>query len=291
MPPDPYIDPLKVYIGPKGPFYLHTSPEVHMKKLLQYGCERIFQICKAYRVEELEEIHSIEFTMLEWYRKGMYEEAMDEAEELVRHAASVLPAKEEKLFNRPFRVYELEDLFIEIAGINPFPLSRDELFDSMKSKRFAGIDGQDTWNDLFFKLFIQEVEPRITGQMPYFVKGWPSSISTMAKEKKGTDKVERFELYMSGVEIANGYTELLDPEKQRKRFAIDNKERKRLSKDTFDVDEGFLDALSNIKGTYAGVSIGVDRLLMVLLGKAEIGEVMVHRFSPSEIGRAMNRKR
>jgi elongation factor P--(R)-beta-lysine ligase len=177
----------------------------------------------------------------------------------------------------PFKVYELEELFFEISGINPFKLNRDELFQAMKSKDFTGIDGKDDWNSLFFKLFIQEIELKIVEKAPYFIKDWPLSVSTMAK-KKDVNKVERFELYINGVEIANGYTELLNPEEQRNRFVIDNKERARLGKKTFKSDEEFLKALSKVEGPCTGVSIGVDRLLMVLLDKEKIDDVMIQRF-------------
>lgn len=276
-PPDPYIDPLTVYIGNKGPYYLHTSPEMHMKKLLQFGYERMFQVCKVYRIEETEEIHSTEFTMLEWYRKGKYTEAMEEVENLVRYVSDKLRNAREGQFKESFVVYDLEGLVAGMSGLDPFLFDRNGLFDAMKSIGFAGIDDRDTWNDLFFKFFIQVVEPKITGSAPYFIKDWPSSISTMAK-RKGSNKVERFELYMNGMEIANGYTELLDPEEQRNRFAVDNAERKRLGKKTFELDEGFLEALSKTEGFYAGVSVGVDRLLMALLEQGKIDDVMINRF-------------
>lgn len=276
-PPDPFIDPLKVFIGEKGPYYLHTSPELNMKKLLQVDKERIFQICKVFRVEELEEIHSIEFTMLEWYMKGTYGDAMNEAKELIQFIVNRLFYEEHERYFKDWPVYDLETLFVEKTGINPFALDREGLFSALTQKGFKGINVQDDWNDLFFKLFIQEVEESIRSDVPYFIKDWPLSISTMA-ERKGTMKVERFELYIDGCEIANGYTELLNAAEQRKRFEKDNATRRRLGKETFPVDEQFLNALSKASGPYTGVSIGVDRLLMVLLHKKTIDEVMVNRF-------------
>jgi elongation factor P--(R)-beta-lysine ligase len=277
VPPDPYIDPLKVNVDGKALGYLHTSPEMHMKKLLQFRHERIFQMCKVFRAEEFEEIHSIEFTMLEWYREGTYIQAMEEVEELIRFVAGRLYKDGKDSFRIPFKVYELEELFFEVSGINPFKLNRDQFFQAMESKGFSGIDEKDDWNGLFFKLFIQEIEPKIVEKAPYFIKNWPLSVSTMAK-KKDTNKVERFELYINGVEIANGYTELLNPGEQRDRFIIDNKERQRLGKKTFESDEEFLKALSRVEGPCTGVSIGVDRLLMVLLDKEKIDDVMIQRF-------------
>lgn len=266
-PPDPHIDPLEVFIGGRGPSYLHTSPELYMKKLLQYGTEFIFQICKVYRVEEFEEVHNVEFTMLEWYRRGTYKDAMEETAQLVE----LVTGKK-----RPYTIYDLEHLITDLTGINPFRHDRDEFYKALKGKGFMGIDEKDTWNDLFFKLFIQEVEPELDQGKPYFLVDWPMSISTMAK-RKGLNKVERFELYINGLEIANGYTELLDPAEQRERLVVDNKERERLGKKTFEIDENFIEALSPLEGPYTGVSLGIDRLLMVMLGKNTINEVLIDR--------------
>jgi lysyl-tRNA synthetase class 2 len=274
--PDPNIEPLKVYIDDKGPFFLHTSPEMGMKKLL-HGHERIFQVCKVYRVEEHEEIHNTEFTMLEWYREGTYLDAMIEVEDLVSYVVDHFPTADRSRFTRPWQIYDLAELFIKETDINPFEFDREALFLGMQGKGFMGIDHKDTWNDLFFKLFIQEVEPRIPKEAPYFIKDWPLSVSTMAK-RKDANRVERFELYINGLEIANGYTELLDASEQKQRFKRDNNERRASGKQTFAIDEEFLKAIGGLQGPYAGVSIGVDRLLMVFLGKKHISDVLVQRF-------------
>jgi len=275
--PDPNIEPLKVYINDKGPFFLHASPEMGMKKLL-HGHERIFQVCKVYRIEENEEIHNTEFTMLEWYRKGTYLDAIDEVVDLISYVVDHFPTADGSCFTRPWKVYDLAELFIKETDINPFKLDREALFLGMQRKGFMGIDHKDTWNDLFFKLFIQEVEPRIPKEAPYFIKDWPRSVSTMAK-RKDAHRVERFELYINGLEIANGYTELLDASEQRQRFVKDNSERKASGKQTFVIDEELLDVLGKLQGPYAGVSIGVDRLLMVLLGKERIADVLIDRLT------------
>ena len=272
-PPDPNIDPLEVFIGDKGPFYLHTSPEMGMKKLLPAGHKRIFQICKVYRTEEFDEIHSTEFTMSEWYREGTYVEAIKETNDLISYVAAGLPAEGNQSYRKGFAIYELEKLFTEKTGINPFGLARDELFEAMRAKGFSGINDGDDLSSLFFKLFIQEIEPAMPKELPYFITGWPTLISTMAKVKdENSSQVERF-----GLEIANGYTELLDPAIQMKRFADDNSQRKKLGKVTFGVDDEFLFSLGELTGSYAGVSVGVDRLLMVLLEKDFINEVIPGR--------------
>ncbi len=271
-PPDPHIDPLEVFEDGRGPLYLHTSPEMHMKRLLSCRVERIFQICKVYRIEEFKDVHNTEFTMLEWYKSGTYEDAMEETEELVKHC--FLDA--DHMYTEKFIVFDLQELIFETTGINPFGLECDGLYDELVKKQFSGIDKNDDWNGLFFKLFIQEIEKVLPSDRPFFIKDWPLSISTMAK-KKDAGKVERFELYMNGLEIANGYTELLDPAEQKERFFRDNAERIKLGKKTFELDTDFIDALSRLKGSYTGVSLGVDRLLMVLMGKNTIDEVLVDK--------------
>lgn len=277
--PDPNIEPLQVSINDKGTFFLHTSPEMGMKKLLHQGHERIFQICKVYRVEESTEVHNTEFTMLEWYREGTYLDAMQEVEELIAFVVGMLPVEDRNRFVKPWKVYELSELFIEMTGINPFELKRNELFLTMRSDGFRGIDERDTWNDLFFKLFIQEVEPKIPQEAPYFIKDWPLSVSTMAK-RKDASRVERFELYVNGLEIANGYSELFDITEQEKRFERDNAERKASGKQTFSIDGEFLAVLGMLRGPFSGVSIGVDRLIMALLGRERIEDVLINRVIP-----------
>jgi elongation factor P--(R)-beta-lysine ligase len=255
-PPDPHIDPVAVYIGEKGPYYLHTSPEMSMKKLLVLGGSRIFQICKVYRVEELEEVHNTEFTMLEWYREGSYVEMMDEVADLVETVAARIGAVDMERFRRPHKVYTVRELCFEILGFDPLSLDRQGFLDGLRQSGFAGVDEEDTWNDLFFKVLIQETEGRIKTDRPCFVKDWPAAISTMAK-RIDENRVERFELYVDGLEIANGYTELTDACEQRDRFERDNAERRRRGKRTFQIDEPFLQALAGLKGSYAGVSVGV----------------------------------
>jgi lysyl-tRNA synthetase class 2 len=279
-PPDPYIEPLEVYVGRSGPYYLHTSPEMGMKKLVALGHERIFQICKAFRVEEFEEHHAIEFTMLEWYMGGTYLEAMEETTELVRRLGRALGATAEGMAGGRFKVRELKALFLETAGVDPFPLDRDALASAMKERGFRGTAPADTWEDLFFLLFVNEVEPRIRahGAAPCFIKDWPASLTAMAKKKDGYT-VERFELYMNGLEVANGYTELLDADDQRARLSRDNEARARRGMRVFPPDEQFLDALGRIRGPIAGVSVGVDRLLMALFGKERIGQVLQDRLT------------
>jgi lysyl-tRNA synthetase class 2 len=279
-PPDPCIEPLEAYVGGSGPYYLHTSPEMGMKKVVALGHEKVFQICKVFRVEEFQELHAIEFTMLEWYLPGTYLEAMEETEGLVRSVGRALGAPCADAVAGRFDVYDLKALILDAAGLDPFSLDRDALFTAMKERGIQGLGPRDAWEDLFFLLFVQKVEPRMRrlSEAPCFIKDWPASLTAMAK-RKDDHTVERFELYMKGLEIANGYTELLDPREQRERLLRDNAVRAQRGMRTFQPDEELLDALGRIRGPVAGASVGIDRLLMALLGRERIGEVLTDRFA------------
>lgn len=273
-PPDPFIEPVKAFAAEKGPFFLHTSPEVGMKKLLPFY-PAIFQICKTYRVEELDELHNTEFTMLEWYMKGTYDDAILELSRLVSHVAdSVAPSAAQPLKEK-WASFTLEAVFVEKTGINPLDMNRTSLFAAMKEKGFL-VSAADGWDDLFFMLYVQEVEPWLHDLDAAIVRDWPLWLSSMAK-MKDESKVERFEFYVRGLELANGYTELLDVEEQRDRFVRDNKKRMLQGKQVFPLDLELLDALSKIDGPISGVSVGLDRLLMVLLQKDRIEEVLPYR--------------
>jgi lysyl-tRNA synthetase class 2 len=281
-PSDPYIEPLKVHVGERGPYYLHTSPEIGMKKVLASGTNRIFQICKVFRVEEFEEHHSVEFTMVEWYRPGTYRETMAETMDLIRSVGRATGTTGDVLeyLRRPWGTYRIGELFLELVGFDPLPLSLEDLRSAIKRQGLGGMGPGEGWADLFFRLLVQEIEPRLVNRegSPYFVIDWPAILTAMAA-RRDDHTAERFELYMKGLEIANGYTELLEPEEQRRRIAADNEQRRIQDKHGYDPDEEFLQALGRISGPVSGVSVGIDRLMMVLLEKESISGVLPDRFS------------
>jgi lysyl-tRNA synthetase class 2 len=279
-PADPYIEPLSVLVDHRGPYYLHTSPEVAMKKLLAKGADKIFQICKVFRVEEFEEVHNVEFTMVEWYRPGTYEDTMTEVEELVCCTAAGLERESRHNSSTPWKRFYVKDLFVEYVGFDPLVLSCEDLLAEMGRCGFKGLHGDLSWEDLFFIALIQKIEPAMETKRlnPYFIIDWPASITAMAK-KKDPYTVERFELYMEGLEIANGYSELVSSIEQRSRIAEDNGKRQKCGKTVFEPDETFLHALDQISGPVSGVSVGIDRLLMALCGKSKISEVLLDRFT------------
>jgi len=274
--PEAHIDPLQVRLGSQETYYLHTSPEMSMKKALVCGHDRIFQICKVFREEELDEIHSIEFTMLEWYGRGTYTEGMELLADLVRYVAAALGGIGGERFAGPWRTCDLASLFEATVSVNPFGLSRRQFLEALRQGGFGGVDESDSWNDLFFKVLIQEIEPAVKAKTLCYLIDWPLSISSMAR-RKGNDRVERFELYVDGLELANGYTELLDKAEQKERFTMDLAERERRGKPVFKTDEQFLEAISQLRGPYFGVSVGLDRLLMAILEESSIDAVLVDR--------------
>jgi len=246
--------------GREHRWFLHTSPEFFMKRLIWLGAERIFQIGKVFRSAELTPLHQVEFTMVEWYRVGGdFKKGMEEVERIVREGAQEFGVKEVAYRGRRVSLIEFERLtvneaFREFARVNPF--NREEV------KRVAGEEDYET---AFFKLLVEKVEPGI-GELPrpVFLYGYPEEFSAMAAVKGGV--AERFELYIAGVELANGYTELTGYEEYLEKFR---------KKGQCALDTGFLELLKERPlPECEGVALGFDRLLMLLTGKENLEEVI-----------------
>ncbi|OMH40603.1 amino acid--tRNA ligase-related protein [Desulfurobacterium indicum] len=258
--PDDNVDNVESYFrefsGKKYQFFLHTSPEFFMKRLIWHGADRIFQICKVFRDGEIGFLHNVEFTMVEWYRKGgSYYDGMRETEEIVRKAyenAKEIGFKPD--FSPVFEKITVEEAFREFAGIDVF----DENEVIAKTKF-------DNYEDAFFYLLVDKVEKGLLKiDSPVFLYDYPEKFSAMAKIENG--KAERFELYIGGVEIANGYSELTDYESYIKKF---------LKKGGRAVDKGFLKLLKEKPlPKCEGVALGFDRLLMKVAGKESIRQVI-----------------
>jgi lysyl-tRNA synthetase class 2 len=246
--------------GREHRWFLHTSPEFFMKRLIWLGAERIFQIGKVFRSGEITPLHQVEFTMVEWYRvREDFRKGMEESERIVREGAEEFGVSEivyrgKRVKLEKFERLTVEEAFREFAEVNPF--DREEV------KRVAGENDYET---AFFKLLVERVEPGI-GELlnPVFLYGYPEEFSAMAVVKEGV--AERFELFIAGVEIANGYTELPDYESYLKKFK---------KKGECAVDKGFLELLKKKPlPECEGVALGFDRLLMLLTGKERIEEVI-----------------
>lgn len=238
--------------------HLATSPELEMKKLLAAGCERIFQVARAFRAGERGERHSPEFTLLEWYAAGEdYRDLMAATEGLVAAAAAVLEgegvATRLGAWPRPFTRLCVDDAFARWAGWRP-SLAFDE--------------------QRFFGDFVERVEPRLAALGAVFLADWPAPAGALARRKPGDPAVcERVELVLDGVEICNGFSELVDAREQEARFERDNAERARRGREAYPIDRAFLDALASGVPPCAGNALGIDRLLMALTGSRRLADV------------------
>lgn len=266
---DPLLDPVRAGLDipgrPAAEFFLQTSPEFAMKRLLAAGSGAIYQLGKAFRNGETGSRHNPEFTLLEWYRPGFTLAAlMDEVDALAGAVLGTAPA----------RRITYSDLFMEHLAIEPLAAECDALRDLARDRldtTFAS-DNPDYWLDL---LFSHCIEPQL--QAPVFITHYPPSqaaLAQLAADDRGRTVALRFELVARGMELANGYQELTDAGEQRRRFAADQARRRAEGLPVHPVDERFLAALEHGLPACAGVALGFDRLLMLKTGSKHISEVI-----------------
>jgi len=301
---EPHLKPFEVELlapdGSRARRYLHTSPEFAMKKLLVAGEPLIFQLTHAFRNAEGSDHHQPEFTMLEWYRAGAdYREIMADCEALMQDVARAcgIPAyRRRDSVCDPFQGCErltVAEAFRRHAGLDlasvwpgggdagdgsgalsdpaPDPAPLEAL------ARAAGIrtDAGDGWDDLFFRIFLERIEPRLGQGRPTILMDYPPHMAALARLRPGPpDVAERFELYVCGVELANAFSELTDAKLQAARFRNDQAERRRLYGSEVPVDPDFLAALEHGMPAAAGIALGVDRLAMLAAGAARIEDVL-----------------
>ena len=257
------------------PSFLNTSPEFSMKRLIAAGSGSIYQITPAFRQNEQGQRHNSEFTLLEWYRLNFDHHAlMGEVNSLVRFVA------EDFLKLGRSHFFSYQDAMIKFADIDPFTATNEELkAATIKSGIDAvGMDdaSTDTWLDL---LMSQVVEKNLPENCPVFIYDYPSTQAALSKIRKGTpDVAERFELYINGMELANGFHELSDAKEQEERFHKDQAKRKEQGLQGIPADYNLIAALKHGLPECAGVAIGVERLLMVLTGAEHINEVLTFPF-------------
>ena len=274
---DPNIESLETATGGRGHF-LHTSPEFPMKRLLASGSGDIFQVCRVFRGSESGSRHNPEFTMLEWYRLGMdMHGLMDEVESLVRHLCgpqAPLPRS---------RRLPYAELVAEVTGLYPLVAGEDEIVAVLDSHGVpvpeSSISDRQSLLDL---LIATVVEPALDPNEPLFVYHFPAHQAALARVCPNDPRVaERFELFLGGMEIANGFHELDDAAEQRRRFLADNERRRVLGRPEMPIDERLLAALECGLPACSGVALGIDRLLMHIVGADHIREVLTF-----DVGRA-----
>ena len=261
--PEAHIDALQA-----DDWFLQTSPELCMKRLLAAGYERIFQICRCWRSGERGRFHHPEFTMLEWYRSGAaYTQLMADCELLVKAVAvavgspEVIPRGESRVqLQLPWERLTVRDAFGRYTSLSMEEALADDRFD---------------------ELMVTAIEPELGIGTPTFLCDYPAQHAALARLKADDPTVaERFELYIGGIELANGFSELTDPDEQRRRFDAEESLRRSQGRAPYPEPVRFLEALSQMPAS-AGIALGLDRLVMVLLDAATIDEVVA--FTPEEL--------
>ena len=259
---DPYLESLEVDCG-GDTHYLQTSPEYHMKRLLAAGSGDIFQLCKSFRKDETGRLHNPEFMMLEWYRLGFDDGAlMDEIDLLIQRVLKCEPA----------RRLSYNESFQQFLGLDLDSPLTVENFKAIASQQ--NLNAPDWGNDRdawLLYLFSEVIEPEL--QEPTFIYDFPATQASLARLKPN-GKAGRFELYIQGIELANGFWELSDPLEQQKRFEENQRVRAAKKLQKRPIDFLLLEALKSGLPGCAGVALGVDRLMMLALGKKSIKEVM-----------------
>jgi lysyl-tRNA synthetase class 2 len=249
-------------------FYLQTSPEYAMKRLLAAGSGSIFQIARVVRDDEMGRHHNPEFTLLEWYREGFDEhQLMDEVDAFMQQMLQCETADR----------ISYQQLFMNYLKVDP--LTREglaQLETQLRAHNLGNIVDQITDTDTWLQLAMSHlIEPRIGIERPCFVYNFPASQAALARVSVEDPRVaRRFELYFGGVELANGFYELTDAAAQAQRFDADNQARELLGKPRSPADTRLLAALGSGMPACAGVALGLDRLLMLKTGASHIDEVL-----------------
>ena len=249
--------------------YLQTSPEYAMKRLLASGSGPIYQICKAFRDGEVGRRHNPEFTLLEWYRPGLgYLDLMSEVTALARVGLQMPHLAEERVTYR--------DAFQRELALDPLSASDAEVVsvarDRVPGARRLDLDSREAWLDLILSALI---EPTLGADKLTYLYEYPAGQAALARLDPTDARVaQRFELYHQGVELANGFSELTVAKEQRERLLADNQLRRGRAEEELPLDERFLACLAAGMPACSGVALGLDRLLMLLLGQTSLDQVI-----------------
>jgi lysyl-tRNA synthetase class 2 len=261
--PEAHIDAI-----PADGWFLHTSPELCMKRMLAAGYPRLFQISRCWRKGERGRLHLDEFTLLEWYRtRSDYRHLMEECEALIPYVATAVGLGERITyrgqaidFSRPWERIAVGEAFHRYASLS--------MAEALQSDRFD-------------ETMVQEIEPHLGVGKPTFLYDYPAERAALARLREDDRSVaERFELYIGGLELANAFSELVDAREQRDRFVREEAYRRSQGRTPYPTPDKFLDELRHMPPS-AGIALGVDRLVMLLLDAASIDEVVA--FTPEEL--------
>ena len=272
--------------GDRAPLYLRTSPEFSCKKLLAAGEERMFEYARVFRNRERGALHHPEFTLIEWYRaRERYEAVMRDCIEIVRAAAEAAQTRVLSFRGRiadPFAepqkitVAEAFERHAEIDLLATIPKGEPDRETFARQAEAAGVRlfPDDSWSDMFSRVMIEKIERHLGADRPAILYEYPAPEAALARAKPGDPRVcERFELFVCGVELANGFGELTDAAEQRRRFAAAMTEKERLYGERYPLDEDFLTALAAMPEA-SGCALGLDRLVMLATGAGRIDQVL-----------------
>jgi lysyl-tRNA synthetase class 2 len=261
--PEAHIDAVA-----SGRYYLQTSPELCMKQLLAAGYTRIFQICKCFRSKERGRQHLPELTMLEWYRaEGNYHDLMDDCQDLIGFVA-------EKTIGSNLLRYQGQSIALTAPWTK---LTVHEAF-----HQYASMTVEEALaRDCFEEVMVNDIEPHLGTTGPVFLYDYPAALGALARLNPENNRVaERFELYVAGIELCNGFSELTDPVEQRRRFESEQKIRQSMNRPVYPMPQKFLASLSDMPAA-CGNALGIDRLVMLFADITHIDEVVA--FTPEEL--------
>ncbi len=270
--------------GRASRLYLHSSPEFAAKKLLAAGEERIFSLAHVFRNRERGALHHPEFTMLEWYRaRESYRRLFDDCSRLLAAAATAADTAHLRFRSAladPHAAPEIlavAEAFARYAGIDllqTYDATRCDARALAEQAVKLGLRvADDTWPDLFSKIFSEKIEPKLGHGRATLLVDYPAPLAALAQLREDRRFAERFELYVCGVELANGFGELTDAAEQRRRFEAAMAERQRIYGEAYPIDEEFLAALAAMPPA-CGVALGFDRLVMLASGAQRIEDVL-----------------
>lgn len=263
---DRYMRSMTAKVSSNQSGFLQTSPEYAMKRLLAAGSGSIYQICKAFRQDEVGAKHNPEFSMLEWYRVGFnHMQLMDEVHELIE---CVLGKRQQERLS-------YQQAFIEFLGIDPLSINDGELEQFARTNLGLLPDGLER-DDYLSLLFEDKIEPQLgLNDSICFIYDYPASQAALARISDTDPRVaHRFELYIEGIELANGFYELADSNQQLERFKADNRWRVQNNLSEIAIDQHFIEALEHGLPECSGVALGLDRLLMIKLATNNICDVI-----------------
>ncbi len=266
--------------GTRHDLWLNTSPEFAMKRLLAGGMGPIFQLARVWRNGEASPLHAPEFTMLEWYRPRPEDGGadlaglMDETECFLRAVLPpVVSCRGVETSLARFERLTVADAFACHARLDILADPDDAA--SLASRAGTTLRDGETWEDLFFRLMLERVEPALGRNHPTFLTHWPAAQAALARRDPADSRVAlRFELFLCGIELANAFEELTDPHEQRARFVADRARRLAITgRPDWPLDEDFLAAVAQMPPC-AGIALGFDRLAMVASGANSIDAVL-----------------